>query len=69
MLGLTDIITGKLMRWMKVPSLKWEILWFLHSLTGLRRTLNIIMLPSPPQLVIDMPHAAIESIIASQEFS
>ena len=25
------------------------------------------MLPSPPQLVIDMPHAAIQSIIASQQ--
>jgi len=37
---------------------------FLDGTAGL---LNIIMLPSPPQLVIDMPHAAIESIIASQE--
>jgi chemotaxis protein CheY-P-specific phosphatase CheC len=37
---------------------------FLDGCAGL---LNIIMIPSPPQLVIDMPHAAIESIIASQE--
>jgi chemotaxis protein CheC len=37
---------------------------FLDGTAGL---LNIIMLPSPPQLVIDMPHAAIESIIASQD--
>ncbi len=29
--------------------------------------LNIIMLPSPPQLILDMPHAAMESILASQE--
>lgn len=36
-------------------------------LDGTAELLNIIMLPSPPQLVIDMPHAAIESIIASQE--
>ncbi len=31
--------------------------------------LNIIMLPSPPQLILDMPHAAMESILASQETS
>jgi len=37
---------------------------FLDGTAGL---LNIIMLPSPPQLVIDMPHAAIQSIIASQQ--
>jgi len=36
-------------------------------LDGTAELLNIIMLPSPPQLVIDMPHAAIESIIASQD--
>ncbi len=36
-------------------------------LDGTAELLNIIMLPSPPQLIIDMPHAAIESIIASQE--
>jgi two-component system chemotaxis sensor kinase CheA len=29
--------------------------------------LSIIMLPSPPSMVIDMPHAALESIIATQE--
>jgi len=29
--------------------------------------LNIIMIPSPPSMVIDMPHAALESIIATQE--
>jgi chemotaxis protein CheC len=37
---------------------------FLDGTAGL---LNIIMLPSPPQLVIDMPHAALESIIAAQD--
>jgi chemotaxis protein CheC len=37
---------------------------FLDGTAGL---LNIIMLPSPPQMVIDMPHAALQSIIASQE--
>jgi chemotaxis protein CheC len=31
--------------------------------------LNIIMLPSPPSLVIDMPHAAFQSILAMQEFA
>jgi chemotaxis protein CheC len=36
---------------------------FLDGTAGL---LNIIMLPSPPQMVIDMPHAALQSIIASQ---
>ena len=36
-------------------------------LDGTAELLNIIMLPSPPQLIIDMPHAAIESIIASQD--
>ncbi len=29
--------------------------------------LNIIMLPSPPSLVVDMPHAAVQTLIASQE--
>ncbi|HPP77496.1 ATP-binding protein [Methanospirillum sp.] len=29
--------------------------------------LGIIMIPSPPSMVIDMPHAALESIIAAQE--
>jgi len=29
--------------------------------------LNIIMIPSPPSMVIDMPHAALQSIIATQE--
>lgn len=29
--------------------------------------LGIIMIPSPPSMVIDMPHAALESIIATQE--
>jgi len=29
--------------------------------------LSIIMLPSPPSMVIDMPHAALETIIATQE--
>jgi chemotaxis protein CheC len=37
---------------------------FLDGTAGL---LNIIMLPSPPQLIIDMPHAALQSIIASQD--
>ncbi|MDD1715661.1 MAG: chemotaxis protein CheC [Methanolinea sp.] len=31
--------------------------------------LNIIMLPSPPSLIIDMPHAAFQSILAMQEFA
>ncbi|MDD1720254.1 MAG: chemotaxis protein CheC [Methanoregulaceae archaeon] len=34
---------------------------FLDGTAGL---LNIIMLPSPPQLVIDMPHAALEAVLA-----
>ena len=37
---------------------------FLDGTAGL---LNIIMLPSPPQMVIDMPHAALQSIITSQD--
>ncbi len=39
---------------------------FLDGTAGL---LDIIMLPSPPSLVIDMPHAAIESVLASQEYA
>ncbi|MCQ8893845.1 MAG: chemotaxis protein CheC [Methanolinea sp.] len=31
--------------------------------------LSIIMLPSPPSLIIDMPHAAFQSILAAQDFS
>lgn len=31
--------------------------------------LSIIMLPSPPSMIIDMPHAAFESILAMQEFA
>ena len=31
--------------------------------------LNIIMIPSPPSMVIDMPHAALQSIIATQEIN
>jgi chemotaxis protein CheC len=37
---------------------------FLDATAGL---LNIVMLPSPPALVIDMPHAALETIIAEQD--
>lgn len=37
---------------------------FLDATAGL---LNIVMLPSPPALAIDMPHAALETIIAGQE--
>ncbi|HWQ66846.1 MAG TPA: chemotaxis protein CheC [Methanospirillum sp.] len=29
--------------------------------------LSIILLPSPPSMVVDMPHAVIESVIAAQE--
>jgi chemotaxis protein CheC len=38
---------------------------FLDATAGL---LNIIMLPSPPSLVVDMPHAAFQSILASEGF-
>ncbi len=38
---------------------------FLDATAGL---LNIIMLPSPPSLIIDMPHAAFESILATEGF-
>lgn len=31
--------------------------------------LSVIMLPSPPSMIIDMPHAAFESILAMQEFT
>ncbi len=31
--------------------------------------LSIIMLPSPPSMIIDMPHAAFQSILAIQAFS
>ncbi|HOS82163.1 MAG TPA: chemotaxis protein CheC [Methanolinea sp.] len=31
--------------------------------------LSIVMLPSPPSLVIDMPHAAFESILAAQDYA
>jgi chemotaxis protein CheY-P-specific phosphatase CheC len=36
---------------------------FLDGTAGL---LNVIMIPSPPGLVIDMPHAALQGIIAMQ---
>ncbi|MDD1674011.1 MAG: chemotaxis protein CheC [Methanomicrobiales archaeon] len=36
---------------------------FLDGTAGL---LNILMLPSPPAFVLDMPHAAIDTILASQ---
>jgi chemotaxis protein CheC len=36
---------------------------FLDATAGL---LNMVMLPSPPQFVQDMPHAAIETILAQQ---
>jgi chemotaxis protein CheC len=36
---------------------------FLDGTAGL---LNILMLPSPPAFALDMPHAAIETILASQ---
>jgi chemotaxis protein CheC len=36
---------------------------FLDATAGL---LNIVMLPSPPQLAFDMPHAAIQTILAQQ---
>ncbi|HOT03162.1 MAG TPA: chemotaxis protein CheC [Methanolinea sp.] len=31
--------------------------------------LSIIMLPSPPSMIIDMPHAAFQTILAMQQFS
>ena len=37
---------------------------FLDGVAGL---LNIIMLPSPPNLTIDMPHAAFECILSAEE--
>ena len=37
---------------------------FLDGVAGL---LNIIILPSPPNLTIDMPHAAFECILATEE--
>lgn len=37
---------------------------FLDATAGL---LDVIMLPSPPSLIIDMPHAAFESILAAQD--
>jgi chemotaxis protein CheC len=37
---------------------------FLDGTAGL---LDILMLPSPPVFALDMPHAAIETILASQE--
>ncbi len=31
--------------------------------------LSIVMLPSPPSMIIDMPHAAFQTILAMQEFA
>ncbi|MCU0632809.1 MAG: chemotaxis protein CheC [Methanolinea sp.] len=31
--------------------------------------LSVIMLPSPPTMIIDMPHAAFQTILAMQEFA
>ena len=39
---------------------------FLDATATLR---SIIMLPSPPSMIIDMPHAAFQSILAIQAFS
>ena len=36
---------------------------FLDATAGL---LNLVMLPSPPSFALDMPHAAIETILAQQ---
>lgn len=36
---------------------------FLDGTAGL---LNVVMIPSPPDLIIDMPHAALQAIIAMQ---
>jgi len=30
--------------------------------------LSLMLIPSPPSMVIDMPHAVIQSVIAGQEF-
>ncbi|HPJ75026.1 MAG TPA: chemotaxis protein CheC [Methanoregulaceae archaeon] len=37
---------------------------FLDATAGL---LDVIMLPSPPSLIVDMPHAAFQSIITAQD--
>jgi chemotaxis protein CheC len=66
MLGLTDL-DRELDEMDKSALLEVGNIMVSAFLDGTAELLNIIMLPSPPQLVIDMPHAAIESIIASQE--
>jgi len=66
MLGLTDM-DRELDEMDKSALLEVGNIMVSAFLDGTAELLNIIMLPSPPQLVIDMPHAAIESIIASQE--
>lgn len=35
-------------------------------LDGTASLLNVVMIPSPPELIIDMPHAALQAIIAMQ---
>jgi len=66
MLGLTDV-NRELDEMDESALLEVGNIMVSAFLDGTAELLNIIMLPSPPQLVIDMPHAAIESIIASQD--
>jgi chemotaxis protein CheC len=66
MLGLTDM-NRDLDEMDKSALLEVGNIMVSAFLDGTAELLNIIMLPSPPQLIIDMPHAAIESIIASQD--
>ncbi len=66
MLGLTDV--NRVMDDMDMSALN-EIGNIMTSafLDACATLLSIIMIPSPPSLVIDMPHAALETIIATQE--
>jgi len=66
MLGLTDV-NRELDEMDESALLEVGNIMVSAFLDGTAELLNIIMIPSPPQLVIDMPHAAIESIIASQD--
>ena len=55
------------MRWTEVPSMRLGNIMTSSFLDACATLLGIIMLPSPPFMVIDMPHAALQSIIATQE--
>ncbi|MDD1678263.1 MAG: chemotaxis protein CheC [Methanomicrobiales archaeon] len=64
LLGNTDISAGAEMDTSAIIEIgNIMVSAFLDATAGL---LNLVMLPSPPSFALDMPHAAIETILAQQ---